>query len=222
MGERNNVCIDCKKNVDDIYECDSCGSILCEDCRKDFTTGPGSSYGYCKDCSLCPICGEEHNMHEDFHCECGVKGCENCGEFCNICGEGFCVNCIKNHHCEEDDSIGLEDAQVTVSCPFCGEEIVRAYDHSLLPDGLADKEKEEITCITYDTSGGICEHLAFLSDWAYAGSEFIPKLQRKMENIAAAISGDEESIGPRIIENERQYGEDLHIYATESLPDLNF
>lgn len=100
MEDETYVCKDCGEEVEDFYECDECGCILCEECRIDFTTGPGNSYGYCKECSLCPLCGGEHNNHDDFHCECGVTGCEDCGNVCEVCGEVFCEECIKTHTCE--------------------------------------------------------------------------------------------------------------------------
>lgn len=71
-----------------------------------------------------------------------------------------------------------EEALVIVNCPFCGIEIVRAYDHSMLPDDLDDEEIEEIISNAEDIADGICDHLAFRSDWAYAGSEFTPKMEK--------------------------------------------
>ena len=102
MGEAN-LCKDCEKQIDDSYQCDDCGCFLCEDCRIDFTTGPGSSHGYCHDCSLCPIGNSEHNMHDDFRCDCGEIGCEECGRFCDICGESFCKDCCVAHECVDED-----------------------------------------------------------------------------------------------------------------------
>ena len=97
------ICEECKKTTDEEYECDGCGKTLCFACRIDFTVGPGKSYGYCYNCSLCPICGNEHNMHDDFHCDCGVTGCEDCKSVCDMCGEEFCADCIKTHHCVEGE-----------------------------------------------------------------------------------------------------------------------
>jgi len=54
-----------------------------------------------------------------------------------------------------------------ISCPFCNQKIVEAYE---LEDSY-NSETEEYKDIQDDYSEGKCPHLAFISDWAYAGSQ---------------------------------------------------
>lgn len=54
-----------------------------------------------------------------------------------------------------------------ISCPFCNQKIVEAYE---LEDSY-NSEAEEYENIQDDYSEGNCPHLAFISDWAYAGSQ---------------------------------------------------
>ena len=65
-----------------------------------------------------------------------------------------------------------DDWTVEMACPFCEKVIVEACDRSMLPDDMTDDEREEIICTEkgFDNCDGHCEHLAFFSDWAYAGS----------------------------------------------------
>ncbi|HNS15544.1 MAG TPA: hypothetical protein PKM08_09450, partial [Syntrophorhabdaceae bacterium] len=65
--------------------------------------------------------------------------------------------------------------EVLLSCPYCGEIIVTARDHSMLPEEMSDEEREAITCTEAgsDDTGGYCPHLALFSDWAYAGHSIL-------------------------------------------------
>ena len=116
-----------------------------------------------------------------------------------------------------------EEALVLVNCPFCGEEIVRAYDHSMIPDDLSEEEREELTIETVDITDGICDHLAFRSDWAYSGSEYISRWQQQMGKLAASISGEMEEDGPDIIAEALHVdSKDLYPYAAKILPEYFF
>jgi len=119
--------------------------------------------------------------------------------------------------------MGIEDALVTVNCPFCGVEIVSAYDHSELPDDLSDEEREEITIETWDETDGCCEHLAFRSDWAYAGSEYIQQWEEEMEKLSVAVSEDQEENDPDVLANAIHVdGLDLEPYAEKVLSGYEF
>lgn len=116
-----------------------------------------------------------------------------------------------------------EEVLVVVNCPFCGMEIVRAYDHSELSDELSDEEREEITIDTMDETDGCCEHLAFRSDWAYAGSEYIESWEEQMKKLAAAVSEDPEETEPgELAWAMRVSGLDLEPYAAKVLPEYHF
>src|SRR6056297_2608571 len=116
-----------------------------------------------------------------------------------------------------------EEALVVVNCPFCGMEIVRAYDHSELSDELSDEEREEITIDTVDETDGCCEHLAFRSDWAYAGSEYIESWEEQMKKLAAAVSEDPEETDPDVLSNAMHVdGLELGPYAEKVLPEYQF
>ena len=78
-------------------------------------------------------------------------------------------------------------------CPFCKEIIVEACDHSAKPDDISDKQWENITCCEEgdDRTDGRCEHLAFWSDWAYAGSYVEEAWAPQVELIAKAFRKNE-------------------------------
>jgi isopentenyl diphosphate isomerase/L-lactate dehydrogenase-like FMN-dependent dehydrogenase len=63
-----------------------------------------------------------------------------------------------------------------ISCPFCKIKIVEAYD---IEDSY-NENTEEYGEIPEDYSNGICPHLAFTSDWAYAGSDIKDKWLSEM------------------------------------------
>lgn len=76
-----------------------------------------------------------------------------------------------------------------LKCPFCETVIVEACDHSMQPSDISDERWEEITCSEdgYDICEGSCEHLAFWSDWAFAGHRIEKKWNKQIELIAKAI-----------------------------------
>lgn len=71
---------------------------------------------------------------------------------------------------------------IFISCPFCNEMIIEAheidglYEDEVDEDEGYDKDEDEDEMndndaeIPEDFNDGECPHLAFLSDWAYAGS----------------------------------------------------
>lgn len=85
---------------------------------------------------------------------------------------------------------------INIVCPFCGEVIVTAYDHSLIPQDMPAEERERITCSdeTMDNLDGRCEHLAFLSDWAYAGHSIETHWNKEMIALASALEKGETEI----------------------------
>lgn len=89
--------------------------------------------------------------------------------------------------------IDTSEFEINMDCPFCGANIVTAYDFSKIPDDLPEEEREEITCngLGDDYISSPCEHLAFFSDWAYAGHSITPEWNMEMLTLAAALSGDE-------------------------------
>lgn len=63
-----------------------------------------------------------------------------------------------------------------ITCPFCNKPIIIAYD---IEDAY-DDEIEEYDEIPEDYNEGKCPHLAFVSDWAYAGSRIENSWLREM------------------------------------------
>jgi|GEM_PF-2072962 len=78
---------------------------------------------------------------------------------------------------------------VELACPFCKKVIVTAYDHSLLPEDMSEDEREAITCGEdgMDDMDGSCAHLAFISDWGYAGHSVIECWTNEMKSLADAL-----------------------------------
>lgn len=160
--------------------------------------------------------------------------CEVCNmqgddlDICFRCDAILCKDCRDNTEgvilCKKCKNIdkALEEALVSICCPFCDEEILRAYDHSMLPAELSEEEREEITINTLDETDGICEHLAFRSDWAYSGSEFIPKWQQQMEKLAISVSGKTEDNDPEVIAAALMHDRNLYPCAAEALSDYFF
>jgi hypothetical protein len=101
---------------------------------------------------------------------------------------------------------------VSMSCPFCDEIIVVAVDYSLLPDDMPEEEREEITCTPegFDYCDGRCAHLAFWSDWAYAGAFVENAWEREVDLIAKAFCKSEWA------DMEYEDGEDVDTLETVS------
>lgn len=90
---------------------------------------------------------------------------------------------------------------VQLRCPFCDTLVIEDADLSLLPEDMPDEEREEISCSSGESPFvGQCEHLAFQSDWAYAGPEILMKTE--MKRLGKAISDEEQARDAGIAEDE--------------------
>lgn len=80
---------------------------------------------------------------------------------------------------------------VEICCPFCGELIVEAADYSMLPPDMSDDEREKITCsgdpdfVGFDSH---CEHVAYLCEYGYVGSEVPKKWEKEMILVARILN----------------------------------
>lgn len=106
--------------------------------------------------------------------------------------------------------------------PFCGAEIVRAYDHSMISDELSDEEREATVCDSCDSTDGQCEHLAFRSDWAYCGSEVVGNWEPEILKLAQAVEDDPDAGPENIAEAMHVQNVDLEPIARRVLPEFDF
>jgi hypothetical protein len=84
---------------------------------------------------------------------------------------------------------------IKLSCPYCGEVIVTASNFGMIPRDMSEDKREEITCgeagfdnVDMDS----CGHLAFFSDWAYAGHFVMDNWESEMAMLASAMADEEE------------------------------
>ena len=100
MAELKGICSNCENECTQENQCDVCGKILCDDCKKE-----------CADCDriLCEECAIECP-------ECGGISCEDCVLTCSICGESYCSGCV-------GAAIGTCAQCEEVFCHKCGDVI---------------------------------------------------------------------------------------------------
>jgi len=78
-----------------------------------------------------------------------------------------------------------EDWIYRIDCPFCKTEIIRAIDFSMFPANMPEEERDEWMMAGDDT--GSCEHLAFWSDYAYAGPRIEKAWKHQVDLIAKSL-----------------------------------
>jgi len=113
----------------------------------------------------------------------------------------------------------LDSCRITIDCPFCGVTIVEAYDHSLIDDDLDDDEREEITCGDMGFTDGECEHLAFESDWCYAGSYIKGKWEPQLTKLVLAAECYEDDLADSIATAINIDNIDFQKLSKEVLPE---
>jgi len=125
----------------------------------------------------------------------------------------------------DDDNENETPYIVTITCPFCSEVIVTAYDFSKMPEDMDEEEWEEVVSESIDGTDGECEHLAFRSDWTYTDSEVLDSYVPQMMKLAEALSEDieddadaAEMIGEAIYLREV----DIAALAEQVLPEYDF
>ena len=114
---------------------------------------------------------------------------------------------------------------VNVTCPFCSEVIVTAYDFTEMPEDMDEEEWEEIVSESTDETDGECEHLAFHSDWTYTGSEVLDSYVPQMLKLAEAISediDDDADAAEMIAEAIHLKEVDIVALAEQVLPEYDF
>ncbi len=117
----------------------------------------------------------------------------------------------------------VNDWIIEISCPFCGATVLETTDFSKIPEDMSDDEREEIELSEDDCN--FCEHVAFFSDWAYAGPEIPNKWKKEMTLLAGAIQNkevDSNAIVSIIDHFRTSGGEDgLKRLAEKVLPDYD-
>jgi len=110
---------------------------------------------------------------------------------------------------------------IEVSCPFCKSVVIEAIDYSALPDDMREKINEGRE--SGDDTIDHCQHVAFFSDWAYAGSDIPTAWEKEMRLIALAIDEDRGATPGKTIDNNRMEddGRNLQQVLAKVLPDYD-
>jgi len=81
---------------DTIYSCESCDSVLCENCCISCENCSGSTCAKCANiCGRCENISCERCSENNTCKDCGETVCINCMETCNSCGKNRCSGCLE-------------------------------------------------------------------------------------------------------------------------------
>lgn len=119
--------------------------------------------------------------------------------------------------------ITIDDYVVKLKCPFCGTDILRTYDHSILTDDLSDEEYEEVIGDSFDLIDGECEHLAIRSDCGFSDPQIIGSWEPEVMILAKAVYDNPEADVETVLNAiHPTTNMNLTPIAKKALPDFDF
>lgn len=77
-----------------------------------------------------------------------------------------------------------------VRCPYCKTQTIQLVDYSKLYGYYSDEKCDQIIEDEWPDGINECEHLAFWSDWAFAGTEISPKWADEIKRVSLTLLND--------------------------------